>query len=583
MKKFFTFLIVAMLAFGLFAMTGCRSEETPVTPPPAPPPQQQGTTPTEQPPAPTPAPPPSDMELLGLDENGRFLETVQLSVLIWNRNNDRQPDMGESGWADHIREVALRDLNIAVTFEEVSRWDEGPMTATLVGSSSAPDVTFHFGGQAVTNSWAEMGAILDLAPLLATYGGLLPDLYDWLGPLVYYDALANGSVFALPSRRVELMRQNVFIREDWLNILSIPVPTTLQEFEDALVAFRDNAELLLGPDADMMIPLLMDGDAGWALGTVIDSFIPDSITEREWFRYGFDDRRIMHPTTKEAIRVANRWFHMDLMFNEFAYGEAGDLMPGFVREGFVGAQIANWDMPFRGGGDLQIVSMRENVGPEANFIAINPFPNDAGNSIFFLHPQADRRIVIPHTASNPLASLMYMNLMSRQDMRDFLAFGIEGVHHEVMPDGAIRLFHNDQMPDNFVITSANNFDINFMSNGFELATPDLTVATLALGYPGIEPEAIMAARINASIGRSWRSVTVRPIDAQEGMTVPLREFRDTVLHNTITAPVADFDAVWDNFISQYMQMGGQAIINERDQAWVETFGPVDFMPGWTGW
>ena len=520
-----------------------------------------------------------------LDANGRFYETQTISVVIWDRNHERMPDMASNGWTDWLQERALADLNINVEFEVVPRWDQQPFTTTLIGAGSAPDVTFHFGGTALTNTFAEMGGLLDLTPLLESYGHLLPNMHNWLDDLVYYNVRpATGENFAMSSRRTEIMRQNTFIREDWLNTLGLAPPNTLEEFETALKAFRDNAELLLGEDADMMIPMLMDGDVGWAIGTLIESFIPDNVTERQWFRYVFDDRRIMHPSTKEAVRVANRWFNEGLLFQEFAYGEAGTIMADFVRLGVVGAQVANWDMPFRGGGDQQIVTMREHRGPEANFITITPFPNDAGNRVMFAFSPSDRHIVLPHTNRNPLASLLWIDFMSRQDVRDFMAFGHPGLHHEVMPDGAIRVLPGAEQPDNFIFAAVNNFDINFVANGFDLGDPYLTVATLALAYPGIEPSQIMAARDMAlNAARVWRTVVMRPISAQEGMSEPLNEFRNQLLHNALMASVDQFDQVWDSMFAQYLSIGGQAIIDERDAAWVETFGDVDFMPGWTGW
>ncbi|MER2139534.1 MAG: hypothetical protein ABS965_05370, partial [Succiniclasticum sp.] len=49
-------------------------------------------------------------------------------------------------------------------------------------------------------------------------------------------------------------RINTFIRKDWLDKLGLALPTNEDEFYNCLVAFRDNAELLLGEDADKMVP-----------------------------------------------------------------------------------------------------------------------------------------------------------------------------------------------------------------------------------------------------------------------------------------------------------------------------------------
>jgi putative aldouronate transport system substrate-binding protein len=556
MKKLISMALLVFAFVGLIAMTGCGGNDG------------------------------EGAGIDGLDENGRFIETQQISVVIWDRTHERMPDMADNGWTQWLQERALRDLNIDVEFVVVPRWDQGPVTSTLIGASEAPDVTFHFGGIAMTNTFAEMGALLDLAPLLQRYGHLLPNMYDWLDDLVHYpgNIRPDGRMYSMSSRRTEVMQQNVFIREDWLNQLGLPVPTTLQEFENALVAFRDNAPALLGADADMMIPMFFAEDALWYVRSIAESFIPDSISERDWFVYGFDDRRFMHhDAAKEATRLANRWFHEGLLWQDFAY-EDTQILHDMVRLGVVGAVMGNWDWPFRGGGDQWTTTMREHRGDQATFVAHHPFPNDVGNHVLFGFPASDRQIVLPHTNRNPLASLLYIDMVSSQEVRDFMAFGLEGVHHVVEPGGARRITAAADQPDNFIFAAVHNFDIQFVSNGFDLGDPVLTASTLALAYPGIEPEAVIHARETAlAATRVWPTLAIRPRAAEEGMNEPLLQFRNVVMHNAVTAPPAQFEAVWTEMYEQYMAMGGRAIIEERRQAWIETFGDVDFSPAWPGW
>jgi len=593
MKKVLTlFLLIAALVAVMAFATACGSDDDDVATTPAPQqddqPAAQDDTNDDQDDPVEEVTPDADAELRarhGLDENLRFEETVHLSTVVWDRGNERMPDMDDNGWTAWMQAELLEAHNIALSFQVVPRWDQQTVISTLIGAGSAPDVSFHFNGLAMTTTFAEMGALIDLTPYLETYGHWLPHMHDWLGPLVYYNRNPEtGRNFAISSRRTEIMRQNTFIREDWLNELGIAPPTTLQEFEDALIAFRDNAELLLGEDADMMVPMMLDGDVGWAIGALIESFIPDNISERDWFVYGFCNRHVTRPSTKEAVRIANRWFNEGLMFQEFAYGEAGTLMGDMIRLGVVGAQIANWDMPFRAGADQQIVTMREHRGPDANFIPITPFPNDAGNRVMFAFAESDRQIVLPDTNSNPVASLIYLDWLSRQEVRDFMAFGHEGIHHTVEANGAKRIHPGDELPDDMLFASVHNFDMMPIANGFAFPDPQRTIYTLALAYAGIDSQAIMDAREMAlGAARVWRTVVTRPIEAQEGMTAPLEDARDILFHNSVSAPVDQFDAVWDSFINQYMQLGGAAIIAEREEAWIETFGDVDFMPAWEGW
>lgn len=58
----------------------------------------------------------------------------------------------------------------------------------------------------------------------------------------------------------------------------------------------------------------------------------------------------------------------------------------------------------------------------------------------------------------------------------------------------------------------------------------------------------------------------------------LSEKRDIVYDNAVIAPVADFDKVWDQGVQDYLNAGGQAIMDEREEKWVATYGDVDMLP-----
>jgi putative aldouronate transport system substrate-binding protein len=332
-----------------------------------------------------------------------------------------------------------------------------------------------------------------------------------------------------------------------------------------------------------MIPYRLTRDAGWTGDPVITSFIPSSITDREWYVYGYDDRRFMYPGIKEGVRLLNRWYNEGLIWEDFTLHPAGDPMgDDLIRLGYVGSFIGNWDLPFRPAEAFQ-THLRDNIGPHARFIPITPFTNDAGIVRKFFPNPTDRFIFFPSTNRNPLASLIYLDWISRPDVREFLQFGIEGVHRRTLPNGAIlTLGETDthSWPDHQFIPSLRNFDITMTINGIALDDPYLTVATLALGYPGTTPEEIMAARSAGLDNATWfRQVMTRTIEAQTGMSGPLADQRDVLLHTIIagTNP-ANFDSEWTRLYQNYLNLGAAAIIREREAAWVEQFGNVDRMP-----
>lgn len=510
-----------------------------------------------------------------LDENRRFIEPVTISVALWDRDHERVPVFAESHWAEWVQERILEDHNIIVEWYTVPRHGEPEFQSTALAAGTAADIGYTFDNPMVT-TMAGMGGMHNLYDLLESYRHLLPNLYDHLGENIYWNLDPDTrELWSITGRNMQHGRVVTFMREDWLETLGLDAPTTLEEFEATLKAFRDNAELLVD-NPDRLVPYLLGADVAWDAGTLIESFIPSDITEREWFVHGFDDRRFHHTeAAKEATRVLNRWFHEDLLWNDFVVAEAAD-GHNLIRQGYVGAMTANWDMPFRAA-DRWTLDMRDSVGEYVNFIPVAPFLNDAGDVRKFFPNPTDRFIFFPTSNENPLASLLYLDFISRPDVLEYLQFGVEGIHRETGADGGITVLgetDTHEWPDHMFIPSANNFDITMTANGIA------GVDTLKNAYPGITPERVLAARAIGMDNAYWkRQVQIRSIAAEEGMSGPLSDFRDQMLHRIIVQSTPEtFDADWTREYTTYLALGAADIIAEREQAWVETFGDVDRMP-----
>jgi len=524
----------------------------------------------------------------GLDENMRFTEQRTITVALWDRGDERIPVFADSYWAEWVQAQILEAHNIIVEWETVPRWSEADHQSTLLGANAAPDIGLTFNDGLVA-TFAQMDGLQNMYPLLQEYGELLPHLYNLVGDMLYWNLdPSTNELFSLTGRLFQDGRSLTFIREDWLNILELPIPTTLEEFEETLIAFRDNAEALPGNQDGQVIAYLLGNDVTWHGSTLFESLVPSDITEREWFIHnlpGNNNERLVHfeDVMREGARVFNRWFHEDLLWNDFVIAEdyvGGDL----ISLGNVGAFTGNWDFPFRAAEGL-ITGMHENVGPDANFIPITPFVNDAGEVRMFFPNPTDRFIFFPTTNEEQLASLLYLDFMSRPEVLDFLQFGFEGVHHEILDDGVIAMLpeaEDNPWPDNQVIPSLRNFDIALTINGIHFygTDPERAISTLALGYPGISEEAIIEARqIGLSNAYWFRNVMTRPIASEEAMVAPLLDARDVFLHTVIagTSP-EDFDETFDRMYEDYMNLGARTIMEEREQAWIEAFGDVDTMP-----
>ncbi len=504
--------------------------------------------------------------------DGRFTTTRQITVEIYDRANDGGSKPEDNFYTNFIKEGMLRDHNVEVTFVPVPRWTEGEVLNNLLAASDAPDVCVTYSYPTI-QTYAKMGGVLDLAPILAENKELLPNLWSLLGDTnIYWDLdPETGTLWAIEAYlAASTTRINTFVREDWLKKLNMAAPTTLEEFEAMLVAFKDNAELLLGADADKMIPYSTSYDIGWRNDHLLAAFVPDAATDKELFIRGFDDRHLLYPNIKEGVRVLNKWYNEGLVWKDFALYGAGDTTEdNLLKSGYIGAFIHNWDYPYRNGEDSIHANLLRNVGPDAGFIAVSSFKNDAGVYRKFLSNPIDRKVFLPATNDEPLASLLYLDFISKLENRMFLQIGEEGVTHEITPDGTVKTL---AVQGEKIMNSLYNIDYTITLNGLDLGDMEKTLKAMALGYATVDARFIEVAYAATGLdGRVVKNYNVGAITSQEGMDTALKEKRDAFLNQSVIAAPDQFDAIFDSGMEDYLASGGQAIIDERAEAFAKYY------------
>lgn len=507
--------------------------------------------------------------------NGRFVTTQNITVEVFDRGTDAGRTKAEDNvWTQWIQEGMLRDHNVAVTFVPIPRWTETDVINNRLAAGDAPDICYTYSYNTVL-TYAGMGGVVDLYPHIEQNKAILKDMFALLGDTNIYNNLdpKTKTLWALEAMQFHPTRNSVFVREDWLKKLGLKAPTTLQEFENMLVAFKNNARVLLGSDADKMIPFSTSVDIGWRFDPISTSFVPDNLTDAELWMRGYDDRRLMWPGYKEAIRLLNKWYNMGLVWKDFPIYPRGDqtFEDNLIKSGYVGSFAHNYDYPYRAGGvDIQTTLQKSN--PEAAFIAVDAFPNNAGVYRKYLpSTTADRKIFLPNTNKNVLASLLYINWLSKLENRKFLQIGKPGINHEVMADGSVRRFAATDPA--WIQNSPDNIDYTIVINGLDLGNTDLNAKSLALGYPGVDPKyPALSYSIMRKDGRIVKNFNVGEVKSEAGMDNVLRDKRDNFLTQAVVAPVSQFDAIYDAGYNDYLRSGGQAIIDERTAKYKEMFG-----------
>lgn len=511
--------------------------------------------------------------------DGKFADTRKITVEVYDRGNDGGSDPTNNKYTDYIKAGMLEKHNVEVEFVGVPRWTEVEQLNNLLAAGDAPDICVTY-DYATIQTYANMGGVLNLQPYVDDYAAEAPNLWNWLTDYnIYYDQdPVSKELWAIEGKLANSNRVITFVRQDWLDTLGMNAPTNKAEFEEMLIAFRDNADTLLGADADKMIPYSVSYDVGWRAATLIESFIDPDITDEEYYVNGFDDRKLTQNGTKEAIRLLNKWYNDGLMWKDFAlYGSGDTTEDDMIKAGYVGAFTHNWDYPWRNGDDSIAANLVRLVGEDAKFVAIDCFEDKNGNYTKYVNGTAgDRKIFFPSTNDEPLASLLYLDFISSPEVVEYLQIGDEGVTHEVLEDGGVAII---AATGNDIQNSGFNIDYTITCNGMNLADADKTAKSLAHSYAGVDADDVNAANAIAKTNAvPAKNVKVGEIASENGMGTPLAEKRDIAYDTAVTASVEEFDAVWDAAIADYMASGGQAIMDERAAAWDNTYGDATELP-----
>ncbi|MCL2834393.1 MAG: extracellular solute-binding protein [Treponema sp.] len=489
---------------------------------------------------------------------------TKITVELFDRGTDGGKSQADNNaWTQWVKDKLLKDLNIDVTFFLVGRWTENTDIINLMAAGSAPDLCYTY-NTGMISSFRDQGGILDLSP---NVDKLLPDMKKLLGSdpafagkdFIWRNLQPDGKMYSIPSYRVALAMRNTFIRKDWLDKLGLPIPTNKQQFHDALVAFRDKDPGNVGKNN--VVPYGQDFDARWGLANMVESFVPANISDRDRYVYAIASRNIYMPGYKDGMRMMNQWYNEGLIFRDFPLLRVTDDFYNLIKSGVVGAFGGNWDLPFRTDYNI-ITDMAKNV-PGANFVPVDCFENSSGVTVKDMYDKVGLQIFVPSFSKVQTAALQYLNWICIKDNYSFLQIGQEGVNHTTV-NGVPQIIARPAN-DPWIQNSAQNIDMTPPINGIEMGSDDLNARVLALTYAGFAPDVIVNA-YSLSTRNARAPVVVNAPTSKDGTYgQTLQDKADALIAQAITAAPAQFDTVWDNGIKDWLQSGGQEVMDERAQ------------------
>jgi putative aldouronate transport system substrate-binding protein len=484
-----------------------------------------------------------------------------ITVEIFDRGTDGGRSLAnDNAWTNWIKEKVKRDLNIDVTFVSVGRWSETTDIVNLMASSSAPDLCYTYSGDMVAN-FRDQGGILDLAPYIDSH---LPDLKKLLGEdpvfpgkdfIVRNADPQTGRIYSIPSYRVALAQRNIFIRKDWLDRLGMALPTNIQEFYNALVAFRDRDPGNVG--RNRIVPYFQGSDVRWGLADIMNNYITANLSDRDRWVNTIAERNILMPGYKEGVRLMNQWYNERLIYQDFPLMTVADDGNNLLKSGIAGAFSGNWDLPYRT--DYKINEELARNVPGAEFVPV--FLNLSNKDIM---DKVGLQIFIPSFSRNSEAALRYLNWLAIPENYQFLQVGAAGRNHNIV-NGVPSIIARPAN-DPWFQNSSQNIDYTMPMNGVEMGSDTLNARVLALSYGDI-PSATIENAYAIAI-RNGRAPVVRQVTTRVNQySQTLQDKADALLSQAIIAPIANFDRIWDAGVADWRTSGAQEVYNERASLW----------------
>lgn len=479
-------------------------------------------------------------------------DPVELTVEVFDRGTTGQTPPDNNFWTQWIQKSFGDPNNITVKFITCPRSDETNRLNVWMASGQAPDICITY-DRNIIYGYYDNGGLADLTEAIDTYG---QNLKSFLGEVVLKKGQYYGKQFAIPAKRVHFAKFATYMRKDWLDKLSLPVPQTRDEFYNALMAFKTKNP---GNVANV-VPFSVTRDIIWICNTFLESFRIDK-TERTRFLVKDPFMQIATPGMKDGFRFLNKMYNEGLLSMEFPLDVDGKMSDAEFMRGEVGAIGGNFDFPLRSVPGL--MTGLKQTAPDAELVVVDPFKDSDGVTTKQLYDPAGIRIIVPKTSKHVNEAIQYLDWMTNNDVLTFLQCGEEGWGYE-MQDG---LPIKKKVEGEKVFNSPDNIDYTLIVNGIDLGDTQKNIKLNSLQFKGMEDLYISAYNSSIINGYVDPDVSTPPTEAEGKYSNSLREKGYEVYARCLTCKPEEFDTVWDQQYQEFLKTGGQEVLDQRASAW----------------
>ena len=483
-------------------------------------------------------------------------EPEEITIMIWDRG-DAAPNTtaDNNALTEYIQEQVLAECNVKINFMPIPRSDSDNKINVMMAGGTAPDLVYTY-SRSLFLDYASKGGLTDLGPAIDQYG---ENIKTYVGDEILDLCNVEGKQYGISatSDGFDRNKHTVYVRKDWLDKLGMKVPTTKAEFIDMLYAFKEQDP---GNVGDKLVPWAVSGKADTERH--FTNFVCSYADEDQW-----DEKSMtiyegyikgIKPGTKEGFRVLNQLYNDGLISPDFAVDTAEDKYKQDVTSGYAGVCVDDGDKPI---GKDWYDTLKSNA-PDAEWIVVNCFENYAGEYTRPAATRVQKTMMVPKTSEDKVEAVVkFLNWMVKPEVAGTMAYTPAAKLDE---NGRhIPLTKEEKYALGYPNTTG---DYNLLNRNFyEMKTKEDVVAARWITMPYLTEEYLSQNYDVCMEDTYFEPVFKKVLESAVKYGTNLDKLVIEMEYKVVSAPVKDFDKVYDEEYEKLVQAGLDKVLAEREE------------------
>jgi len=484
------------------------------------------------------------------DYSKGFENQVTIKIPVYDRAFEGW-DVTNNFYTQWVQKEFGDKYNVKVQYVAVGRTTEVADYMQMIAAGTAPDIIFNYDMPQAVNYYSE-GAIQDLD--LNEIANYAPDYYATLKDTIStYGKLDGKNAFTFGERSPIYYNFVKLIRQDWLDKVNLPMPTTIAELDKVLAAWKAAG---LGNGGGNLLVTSFNYMYG---------YLPANLTDKDKALYlDLNVAPFTWQPTKDYLKEQNKEYNAGLIDPEFYLNvKDTDTKADFVsgKSGIYGTYLTS---------STDVISSLLANNPTAKVATLNTGASAVdGKAAFYQNPSYGMIMGINSktTDEQRAAIFMLLNWMDQPTNLFYLQNGVEGQNYTLVDGiavpiagytGASALSKNNNKDYWCLVQEVAHYD-----TAEKTYKANLKVLAPA-GYEKLIEDANNYANKDMPLG-VVTPIFTKTVASTAEYAADLKVLWQTAYVDCVTCPTDQFEAKYAKYCKDYLAAGYQEILDEKQK------------------